>query len=119
MPLVPVWCHQEKPGSRWNRKKRIPAMASDRQAARVSQTLPQAEVCSCTVRTLTKEENEDTWLRFLSRSADLVPLDPAAALDPGSAGMLSDEPFAGPGYRYILSHRSGSDGFFIARARRV
>jgi 16S rRNA (cytosine967-C5)-methyltransferase len=113
---------RRNPDLRWNRRESdIPAMAlrQTRLLESVKRYLRPGGVLVYSTCTLTKEENEDTWLRFLSRSADLVPLDPAAALDPGSAGMLSDEPFAGPGYRYILSHRSGSDGFFIARARRV
>ena len=112
---------RRNPDLRWNRRESdIPAMAlrQTRLLESVKRYLRPGGVLVYSTCTLTKEENEDTWLRFLSRSADLVPLDPAAALDPGSAGMLSDEPFAGPGYRYILSHRSGSDGFFIARARR-
>jgi 16S rRNA (cytosine967-C5)-methyltransferase len=113
---------RRNPDLRWNRRESDIGPMSARQGKLLSSAKRHLRVGGVLVYstcTLTKEENEDTWLQFLSREGDMLPEDPADTLAPEYARMLSSEPFAGPGYRYVLPHRSGSDGFFIARARRI
>ncbi len=113
---------RRNPDLRWNRRESDIRPMSERQRRLLASAKGHLRVGGVLVYstcTLTKEENEDTWLHFLSHEGDMSPEDPAGALAPEYARMLSGEPFAGPGYRYVLPHRSGSDGFFIARARRI
>lgn len=113
---------RRNPDLRWMRRESdIPFMSSrqSRLLSSVKRYLRSGGVLVYSTCTLTREENEDTWLEFLRHNVDMVPEDPGEALDAESARMLADSPFSGPGYRYILPHLSGSDGFFIARARRA
>ena len=113
---------RRNPELRWMRRESdIPSM-DHRQSKLLSSVkghLKSGGVLVYSTCTLTKEENEDTWLEFLGENSDMVPEDPGEALDAASRRMLASSPFAGPGYRYILPYLSGSDGFFIARARRA
>jgi len=114
---------RRNPDLRWNRRlSDIPRMVS-RQAALLESAagclLPGGTLVYSTC-TLTEEENEGVWTAFLGKHPGLEPDDPArgSGADAAAAklGLYAGPPFAGPGYRYILPHLSGTDGFFVARA---
>lgn len=113
---------RRNPDLRWMRRESDILPMSHRQSKllrSVKRHLRRGGVLVYSTCTLTREENEDTWLDFLRSESDMVPEDPKDALDAELARMLAGPPFAGAGYRYILPHLCGSDGFFIARARRT
>jgi 16S rRNA (cytosine967-C5)-methyltransferase len=59
---------------------------------------------------LTREENQDVWLRFLDGHREFVPVGERVTFDNGAALDMAI------GYGYLLPHVHGTDGFFIAKA---
>jgi 16S rRNA (cytosine967-C5)-methyltransferase len=115
---------RRNPDLRWNRRRADVRRMASRQEALLETAaaclFPAATLVYSTC-TLTKEENEGVWTSFLRGHPEMEPDDPARP-DAGQEGGSGDvalyagPPFAGPGYRYILPHISGTDGFFVARA---
>ncbi len=104
---------------RWNRRESDIAAMARRQRALLDAVAPHLRPGGTLVYstcTLVEEENERVWTEFLRKHADLDPDDPARGAAGDVSALFSERPFAGPGYRYILPHRSGTDGFFVARA---
>lgn len=106
------------PDIKWQRREKdIPKMAARqeellRQAWRALKLGGFLVYSTCT---LTYEENEGVWGRFLESHPKAVPVDP---------GRWIPEKFRAsacsvPGSCYLLPHESGTDGFFIAKAAKV
>ena len=110
---------RRNPDLRWNhRPDDIPKMA-ERQALLLEAAVKHLRAGGVLVYstcTLTKEENEGVFSEFLKKHPELAPDDPAGPSGQGTKRLFAGPPFAGPGYRYILPHLSGTDGFFVARA---
>ncbi len=103
---------------RWNRRRSdIESMAFRQQLLldKASSKVKQGGVLVYSTCTVTAEENESVWGRFLSDHPGFSPEDPSSCL--GGHLMVSDRRFLGPGYRYLLPDKSGTDGFFVAKAR--
>lgn len=60
--------------------------------------------------TLTQEENEDVWHRFLDAHSEFIPAGETIRLDNGVTFKMEH------GCGYLLPHIHGTDGFFIAKA---
>lgn len=106
---------------RWNRRAGDIGPMASRQArilqAACDRLKPGGTVVYSTC-TLTEQENERVWAGALARNPDLVPEDPAETLGEEARRLVAGAPFAGAGYRYLLPHISGTDGFFVAKARK-
>src|SRR5690606_37429908 len=61
--------------------------------------------------TLTREENEEVWRRFLDTHKGFVPANEAITFDDGVTVYEMEN-----GSRYLLTHIHGSDSFFIDKA---
>ncbi|QUL98341.1 MAG: 16S rRNA (cytosine(967)-C(5))-methyltransferase RsmB [Candidatus Fermentithermobacillus carboniphilus] len=70
--------------------------------------------------TVTEEENQGVWKWFLETQKDFVPEDPAKSLPLSWKNRRgAGNETRGPGYLYLLPHVHGTDGFFIAKARKM
>ena len=108
------------PDLRWNRRRSDINVMAQRQKVlldKASSRVRAGGVLVYSTCTLTFEENEMVWTAFLKEHPMFSPEDPARC--PGGHLMVEDERFQGPGYRYLLPDRSGTDGFFVAKARRL
>jgi len=113
---------RRKPEIKWNRNPDdILSLASlQRQLLQTASRLvkPGGALVYSTC-TIAPEENEDVIRRFLSEQTDFE-LDanwPDDVLKPLREGRILPQPFEG--FAQILPHHYGSDGFFIARLRKI
>lgn len=107
------------PDLRWNRRRSdIDSMAKRQKLLldKVSSKVKPGGVLVYSTCTVTAEENESVWEGFLGDHPEFSPEDPSSCL--GGHLMVRQRLFQGPGYRYLLPDKSGTDGFFVARARR-
>ncbi len=108
------------PDLRWNRRPAdIPAMVR-RQEKLLEQAATRVKFGGILVYstcTVTPEENEGVWTGFLEKHREFEPQDPACQVTEGL--FVGEAGFVGPGYRYLLPHISKTDGFFVARAKKM
>ncbi len=108
------------PDLRWNRRKSDIEPMARRQKALLDNVVGKVKAGGVLVYstcTLTDEENEMVWNEFLRTHPWFSPEDPVHF--PGGELMTQDARFRGPGYRYLSPTESRTDGFFVARARRL
>jgi len=102
------------PDIKWMRRESdIPAMAIRQSllldtAARFLKPGGALVYSTCT---LTREENEEVWRRFLDTHKGFVPANEAITFDDGDTVFEMEN-----GCGYLLPHIHGTDGFFIAKA---
>lgn len=119
---------RRNPDLRWNRRPYdIPKMVERQKKLLESSVrfLKTGGILVYSTCTLTEEENQDLWKEFLCNHPNVVPQDPGEALLRVFDGYqlyenenlcTEEKAFCyGPGYRYILPHVHGTDGFFIAK----
>jgi len=113
---------RRKPEIKWNKTPQDIAALADLQqrllqeAARLVKPGGALVYSTCTI---TPEENEENVLRFLKENPSFAPDPdwPKEALRPLQEKGVLPEPFRG--WAQLLPHHFGSDGFFIARLRKV
>ncbi len=108
------------PDLRWNRRPEdLSAMATRQEALleKASSRVKPGGVLVYSTCTISQEENEEVWLDFMERRPEFCPEDPA--IGPLEDLFSKDSRFRGPGFRYLLPHISGTDGFFVAKATRT
>ncbi len=107
------------PDIRWNRRPKDIVLMAERQKKLLenaaSRVRPGGALVYSTC-TITKEENERVWQEFLVNHGMFVPEDPGCGLP--KAFFVENPDFLGEGYRYLLPHYCGTDGFFVAKAIR-
>jgi 16S rRNA (cytosine967-C5)-methyltransferase len=108
---------RRNPDLRWNRRPEdVPVMAARQRVLleKASSRVKLGGVLVYSTCTITQEENEKVWRDFLERRPEFRPEDPA--MDPIRGLFSEDSRFQGPGFRYLLPHISGTDGFFVGKA---
>lgn len=113
---------RRKPEIKWNKSPEDIAALADLQrrlletAGRLVKPGGTLVYSTCTI---TPEENEETVRWFLEKHPDYIPDDgwPEAVLTPLREQGILPEPFQGR--LQLLPHHYGSDGFYIARMRRL
>ncbi len=107
------------PDIRWNRRPEDIVLMSRRQKVLLKNAASRVKpggVLVYSTCTITSEENECVWREFLAQNPMFAPCDPGAGSLQGF--FVEDTEFRGDGYRYLLPHVSGTDGFFVAKAVR-